>query len=159
MYRSHLVWGLDSQPMFNMETVWYLTFITLLSSLCISPYPPSPLGLSSLRFFPYLSVRPSSPLCFYLSRQITTEEGEQRAKELNVMFIETSAKTGYNVKQVENLLSRGSWSNSVIKSLHLTLSASLFPPLVASWHVLAFSVLAVSVVFFAPTGFALRCFS
>lgn len=34
------------------------------------------------------------------SRQITTEEGEQRAKELNVMFIETSAKTGYNVKQV-----------------------------------------------------------
>nr|XP_020450045.1 ras-related protein Rab-41 isoform X2 [Monopterus albus] len=32
-------------------------------------------------------------------RQITTEEGEQRAKELNVMFIETSAKTGYNVKQ------------------------------------------------------------
>uniref|UniRef100_A0A672P3C3 Ras-related protein Rab-6B-like n=1 Tax=Sinocyclocheilus grahami TaxID=75366 RepID=A0A672P3C3_SINGR len=34
---------------------------------------------------------------------ITTEEGEQRAKELNVMFIETSAKTGYNVKQVESL--------------------------------------------------------
>ncbi|XP_035264986.1 ras-related protein Rab-41 isoform X1 [Anguilla anguilla] len=34
------------------------------------------------------------------SRQITTEEGEQRAKELNVMFIETSAKTGYNVKQL-----------------------------------------------------------
>lgn len=33
-------------------------------------------------------------------RQITIEEGEQRAKELNVMFIETSAKTGCNVKQV-----------------------------------------------------------
>ncbi|KAG5843654.1 hypothetical protein ANANG_G00153220 [Anguilla anguilla] len=33
-------------------------------------------------------------------KQITTEEGEQRAKELNVMFIETSAKTGYNVKQL-----------------------------------------------------------
>uniref|UniRef100_A0A671NHD9 Ras-related protein Rab-6B-like n=1 Tax=Sinocyclocheilus anshuiensis TaxID=1608454 RepID=A0A671NHD9_9TELE len=33
-------------------------------------------------------------------RQITIEEGEQRAKELNVMFIETSAKTGSNVKQV-----------------------------------------------------------
>uniref|UniRef100_A0A8C9TW01 RAB41, member RAS onco family n=1 Tax=Scleropages formosus TaxID=113540 RepID=A0A8C9TW01_SCLFO len=33
-------------------------------------------------------------------RQITAEEGEQRAKELNVMFIETSAKTGYNVKQL-----------------------------------------------------------
>lgn len=35
-----------------------------------------------------------------LHRQITIEEGEQRAKELSVMFIETSAKTGYNVKQV-----------------------------------------------------------
>ncbi|KAG8510356.1 Ras-related protein Rab-6B [Galemys pyrenaicus] len=34
-------------------------------------------------------------------RQITIEEGEQRAKELSVMFIETSAKTGYNVKQVK----------------------------------------------------------
>ncbi|XP_031428584.1 remodeling and spacing factor 1 [Clupea harengus] len=33
-------------------------------------------------------------------RQITTEEGEQRAKELSVLFIETSAKTGYNVKQL-----------------------------------------------------------
>uniref|UniRef100_A0A4W5Q3Q0 RAB6B, member RAS oncogene family a n=1 Tax=Hucho hucho TaxID=62062 RepID=A0A4W5Q3Q0_9TELE len=33
-------------------------------------------------------------------RQITIEEGEQRAKELSVMFIETSAKTGYNVKQL-----------------------------------------------------------
>lgn len=35
-------------------------------------------------------------------RQITIEEGEQRAKELSVMFIETSAKTGYNVKQVSS---------------------------------------------------------
>lgn len=34
-------------------------------------------------------------------RQITTEEGGQRAKEMNVLFIETSAKTGYNVTQVE----------------------------------------------------------
>lgn len=33
-------------------------------------------------------------------RQISIEEGEQRAKELNVMFIETSAKTGSNVKQL-----------------------------------------------------------
>lgn len=33
-------------------------------------------------------------------RQVTTEEGERKAKELNVMFIETSAKAGYNVKQV-----------------------------------------------------------
>ncbi len=33
-------------------------------------------------------------------RQVSTEEGEQKAKELNVMFIETSAKAGHNVKQV-----------------------------------------------------------
>uniref|UniRef100_A0A493TDI1 RAB6A, member RAS onco family n=1 Tax=Anas platyrhynchos platyrhynchos TaxID=8840 RepID=A0A493TDI1_ANAPP len=32
-------------------------------------------------------------------RQVSIEEGERKAKELNVMFIETSAKAGYNVKQ------------------------------------------------------------
>jgi Ni2+-binding GTPase involved in maturation of urease and hydrogenase len=36
-------------------------------------------------------------------RQVSTEEGEQKAKELNVMFIETSAKAGHNVKQVKPL--------------------------------------------------------
>lgn len=33
-------------------------------------------------------------------RQVTLEEGEKKAKELDVMFIETSAKSGYNVKQL-----------------------------------------------------------
>jgi small GTP-binding protein len=33
-------------------------------------------------------------------RQVSIEEGEAKAKELNVMFIETSAKAGYNVKQL-----------------------------------------------------------
>lgn len=33
-------------------------------------------------------------------RQVATEEGEKKAKELNVMFVETSAKSGFNVKQV-----------------------------------------------------------
>lgn len=33
-------------------------------------------------------------------RQVSTEEGEQKAQELDVMFMETSAKAGYNVKQV-----------------------------------------------------------
>lgn len=37
-------------------------------------------------------------------RQVSTEEGERKAKELNVMFIETSAKAGYNVKQVSILI-------------------------------------------------------
>ncbi|KER21229.1 hypothetical protein T265_15145, partial [Opisthorchis viverrini] len=31
-------------------------------------------------------------------RKVTTEEGERLARDLNVMFIETSAKAGYNVK-------------------------------------------------------------
>ncbi|XP_032836171.1 ras-related protein Rab-6A isoform X1 [Petromyzon marinus] len=33
-------------------------------------------------------------------RQVSIDEGERKAKELNVMFIETSAKAGYNVKQL-----------------------------------------------------------
>lgn len=33
-------------------------------------------------------------------RQVSTEEGEQKAQELDVLFMETSAKAGYNVKQV-----------------------------------------------------------
>ena len=43
----------------------------------------------------------------FLCRQVSTEDGENKAKELNVMFIETSAKAGHNVKQVR--------SNSVIE--------------------------------------------
>jgi len=33
-------------------------------------------------------------------RQVTIDEGEKKAEELKVMFIETSAKAGYNVKQL-----------------------------------------------------------
>ncbi|GBP49122.1 Ras-related protein Rab6 [Eumeta japonica] len=33
-------------------------------------------------------------------RQVSTEDGDRKAAELNVMFIETSAKAGYNVKQI-----------------------------------------------------------
>lgn len=43
---------------------------------------------------------------FFYPRQVSIEEGERKAKELNVMFIETSAKAGYNVKQVSVCLSR-----------------------------------------------------
>jgi len=31
---------------------------------------------------------------------VSFEEGERKAKELSVLFVETSAKTGYNIKQV-----------------------------------------------------------
>lgn len=43
---------------------------------------------------------------FVYHRQVSIEEGERKAKELNVMFIETSAKAGYNVKQVRVCISR-----------------------------------------------------
>ncbi len=33
-------------------------------------------------------------------RQVNTEEGQQKAAELKVKFIETSAKVGINVKQL-----------------------------------------------------------
>merc|ERR1712106_905196 len=33
-------------------------------------------------------------------RQVSIDEGERKAQDLNVMFIETSAKAGYNVKQL-----------------------------------------------------------
>lgn len=61
-----------------------------------------------------LSAELISPRPF-ISRQITIEEGEQRAKELSVMFIETSAKTGYNVKQVRTHLAPGlAWCGPVV---------------------------------------------
>ena len=34
----------------------------------------------------------------WLDRQVSIEEGEAKARDLNVMFIETSAKAGFNIK-------------------------------------------------------------
>lgn len=80
----------------------------IIGKLIFPFFPLTNLKLSCFFFsFSLFFLLASSPILFMfhppcsdLSRQITTEEGEQRAKELNVMFIETSAKTGYNVKQV-----------------------------------------------------------
>lgn len=41
-----------------------------------------------------------SVICSHYCRQVSIEEGERKAQELNMMYIETSAKAGYNVKQV-----------------------------------------------------------
>lgn len=48
-------------------------------------------------------------------RQVSTEEGERKAKELNVMFIETSAKAGYNVKQLFRRIASALPGNEVDK--------------------------------------------
>lgn len=39
-----------------------------------------------------------SASCHLFDRQVSIEEGEAKARELNVMFIETSAKAGFNIK-------------------------------------------------------------
>ncbi|KAM6061116.1 ras-related protein Rab-41 isoform 2-T2 [Chlamydotis macqueenii] len=46
-------------------------------------------------------------------RQVSVEEGERKARELNMMYIETSAKAGYNVKQV----CTGYWSGMHLQVL------------------------------------------
>lgn len=38
------------------------------------------------------------PLCIPFARQVSIEEGDTRAKELGILFIETSAKAGFNIK-------------------------------------------------------------
>jgi Ras-related protein Rab-6A len=35
---------------------------------------------------------------FYSDRQVSIEEGDGKAREFGVMFIETSAKAGFNIK-------------------------------------------------------------
>ena len=58
--------------------------------------------LTEKRYFPAISVNIGLNLIAFhfvvVKRQVSTEEGEKKAKEFDVMFIETSAKAGYNVK-------------------------------------------------------------
>lgn len=35
---------------------------------------------------------------YIIHRQVSIEEAEAKSRELNVMFIETSAKAGFNIK-------------------------------------------------------------
>lgn len=50
------------------------------------------------------SRAPAPQSCMYveltplINRQVSTEEGEDKAKQENIMFIETSAKAGFNIK-------------------------------------------------------------
>lgn len=66
------------------------------------PCSVSLMSLFCLFLVCYFTMQYSYLFFFSPGRQVTTEEGERKAKELNVMFIETSAKAGYNVKQVRN---------------------------------------------------------
>lgn len=81
-----------------------------------------------------------SGLIFFLScRQIMIEEGEQRAKELNVMFIETSAKTGCNVKQVIPAVSphfTTFWASLLSASLPFPCPSKVIESLTWIWKIL-----------------------
>ena len=80
----------------------------------------------------------SQPICILVGnktdladkRQVSTEDGEQKAVELNVMFIETSAKAGYNVKQV-NALIEAVRLRLILKKFHSALSTCRSR---SAWH-------------------------
>ncbi|PNY01975.1 ras-related protein RABH1b-like, partial [Trifolium pratense] len=67
--------------------------------------------LSSMAFCPFrvVATLPGNNVAYVLviygfgtqgdfARQVSTEEGEAKSRELNVMFIEASAKAGFNIK-------------------------------------------------------------
>jgi GTPase SAR1 family protein len=58
-------------------------------------------------------------------RQVSSEEGEAKAKEEGVLFMETSAKGGYNIKQVRS--SCRAWAHPLRASISPSLSLSLHP--------------------------------
>lgn len=75
---------------FKYITELYVIYLNLkMYTVCHTPVPCSCIVSCCGTF---------NPLVYH--RQVSIEEGERKAKELNVMFIETSAKAGYNVKQV-----------------------------------------------------------
>ncbi|XP_019391797.1 PREDICTED: ras-related protein Rab-41 isoform X7 [Crocodylus porosus] len=62
-------------------------------------------------------------------RQVSVEEGERKAQGLNVMCIETSAKAGYNMKQV----CTGYWSEMLLQVLGLQTTAYLLLNFCPCW--------------------------
>ena len=48
----------------------------------------------------YTTNRLASANTFLFHRQVTLEEANAKATELNIMFMETSAKAGHNVKSL-----------------------------------------------------------
>lgn len=71
-------------------------------------------------------------------RQVTSEEGERRAKELKIMFIETSAKAGHNVKTLFRRIAQAlpGMENSMedasqAQSEYLTFSVTIGPCLIS----------------------------
>lgn len=65
---------------------------------------PSPRTAPIRPPWPSCYIAPTLPLLLHLllllssSRQVSLEEGDAKARELQVNFIETSAKAGFNIK-------------------------------------------------------------
>ena len=53
-------------------------------------------------------------------RQVSSDDGEKKAKEEGVLFMETSAKGGYNIKQVRSSLRGGAFFTFFLCALALT---------------------------------------
>ncbi|MBA0805112.1 hypothetical protein Gohar_004653 [Gossypium harknessii] len=72
------------------------------SSVAVIVYDvASMVSFHSVFFFHYLIVRLLvQVIVFYacFRRQVSVEEGEAKARDINVMFIEASAKAGFNIK-------------------------------------------------------------
>lgn len=73
----------------QLVAVWFLFFSLQFSFLIIFE-----LSLFGLVWF-FFSV-----ICSRCCRQVSVEEGESKAQELTMMYVETSAKAGCNVHQV-----------------------------------------------------------
>ena len=86
-----------------MASVWRHVLLTEKQNLMGVRVPSCPSYISKRKI-------QSVYIKFSVFRQVSTEEGERKAKELNVMFIETSAKAGYNVKQVSTVMSCAMYS-------------------------------------------------
>ena len=71
-------------------------------------------------------------------REVTTEQGEEEAKKNGMMFIETSAKVGHNVKQLFRRIAQalpGMESEASKSDNQSTLSAVIFFPPTFLWLV------------------------
>lgn len=78
----------------KLVLMFYMHFL-FIPDLVNSSYEPMTL------FFFFLM----SNFFVWVYRQVSTEEGEAKARELNVMFIEASAKAGFNIKVLHLFLS------------------------------------------------------
>lgn len=72
-----------------------------------------------------------------MNRIISTKNGEEKAKKLDVLFIETSAKSGYNVKKVNSfhhLISIFAKDNQIsVLTFYNNINTSI-PPIFTKMH-------------------------